>query len=584
MNLKSEIFDATTTRPRFSLWYFFKSYWKNSSKAGNIFLIIVMALTGILQVFSLVAFNYWTKFFFDALQTYETKKMLMLVISFFILTLVTSGAFALNNYFSGFFSLKWRIYLTNDIKTRWLNNSRYDRLQIQNHLDNPEQRISDDLNSLPQLTITIANQVFQSIITLAAFTYQLWSLSEIWVMKINDQVIHFSGIYLWVTLLNALFFNIMIFKFGHNLINLNYFNQKLTANFRYIMSLIREHSRKILLQEFANYHQEKTSADFASVVKNSLAILRLDRLISFIRQFCTGAAGVTAQLVALPAYFIGHLQVGYIMQVGSSSFMLTQALIVLVLAYESVAQLRASQLRTSELLDKLDRLPANEQPANPIMFHQKNGISLSNIKIFTPDNRELISLEKLYISANQKQLFLGKTGSGKSILLQTLVGHYLHFTGNLTLPTDFNYQYIPQDPFLPNEDLFTLLTIYSTKEIHHHKAIAALEKTGLLHLSDQLLTVGKIWQKLLSISEKQKLCLAQALLAQPAFLFIDNSDMFLDKENANCFTGCIQQLTSTTVIVSANSANYMDCFDNVHELSISSELIVENKYDIECEI
>ncbi|MBY0544116.1 MAG: hypothetical protein K2Q14_01035, partial [Gammaproteobacteria bacterium] len=331
MNRSPDISNTINDKPRFGLWYFFKSYWANTPRARNILLVVLMAATGALQIFSLVAINDWQNIFFDALQAYETSKVAMLVLAFVVISLIISGGFALNNYFAGLFSLKWRIHLTKQIKQQWLSHSHYDRLQQQANIDNPEQRISDDLNLLPQLTIIIANQVFQSVITLGAFSFQLWTLSKQWDIKLNGQMVHFPGIYLWATLFYSLFFNLVIFKFGHNLINLNYFNQKLTANFRYIMSLIREHSRKIVLQQFAPYHEEKTTADFSSIVKNSLAILRLDRLIAFVRQYCMNSAGMTIQLVALPAYFNNHLQIGYLMQTGGAAFYFINALAVLIL-------------------------------------------------------------------------------------------------------------------------------------------------------------------------------------------------------------------------------------------------------------
>lgn len=558
---------AAQKKSSFNLWHFFNLYWENSSKALNVFLIIAMAVTAALQVFSLMAINQWTNIFFDALQAYETSKIFLLVIAFIFITLIISSAYALNNYFVGLFSLKWRIHLTNHLKTLWLSNHNYDRLQKLALIDNPEQRISDDLNLMPQLTVTIANQVFQAVLSLIIFSYELWSLSKSWEIHIDGHIMHMPGIYLWATLIYAAIFNLLIFKLGHNLIKLNYFNQKLTANFRYIMSLIREHSQKIALQKFEFYHQDKTTADFAAVVKNSLAILRLDRLIQFIRQTSLNAGPIAVQLLALPAYFLNHLQIGYLMKVGGAAGFFLQGLLVLIVTYESIAQLRASQQRTSELADKLDQLEHLETSNKQITFLDNTAITLSETKIFTPDNRPLLTIRQMNFSQGQKFLLLGKTGIGKSTLLQTLVGQYHHFTGVLTLPTLFNYQYIPQDPFFPNETLLTLLTLNTDKTIDFSTARNALKTVGLSHLNEQLTTENILWQKLLSISEKQKLCLAQALISEPTFLFIDNSDMLADIENEKCFFECMQKLANTTVIVTTNNVKNANTFDHVIDMN-----------------
>jgi putative ATP-binding cassette transporter len=553
-------------KSKFGLWYFFKLYWRNTSRKLNIFLIIAMAITAAMQVFAFMAFNQWTNVFFDDLQSYETSKIIMLIITFIFITIATASALALNNYFIGLFSLKWRIHLTNHLKTQWLSNRHYDRLQKLALIDNPEQRISDDLNLMPQLAITIANQIFQAILSLIVFGCELWIFSRQWVMQIAGNSVHIPGIYLWSTLIYAIIFNVLIFTLGHNLIKLNYFNQKLTANFRYIMSLIREHSKKIALQKFEPYHQEKTTVDFAAVVTNSLAILRLDRLIQFIRNMCLYSGAIIIQLVALPAYFVNHLQIGYIMKVGGATAFFLQGLTVLITVYESIAQLRASQLRVSELAGNLDKLSSDEEVTKLITFHDNQAILLSKIKILTPDNRVLLSIDDLKVSTKKKYLFLGRTGIGKSTLLQTMVGQYAYFSGDLTLPATFDYQYIPQDAFLPNETLLTLLAIYSKRDISFNEANDTLTKVGLSHLSEYLTDEDKLWQKLLSISEKQKLCLAQALLKPPEYLFIDNSDMLSDKENEIYFAECMRQLSSTTVIVTANNATNTDIFDNVVDM------------------
>lgn len=549
------------SRSKFSLWYFFMLYWKNSSRTVNILLIVAMVVTSVLQVFSMLAFNGWQKHFFDSLQAYNHDKIIFLVFCFFIIAVFLTGAIALNNYLIGFFSLKWRKYLTEYIKQLWLSNRRYDQLQKSTQIDNPEQRISDDLGMMPQLAVTIVNQIFQAMLTLSMFGWELWSLSKQWGFKVNDHVFHIPGIYLWVMLIYAGFFNIMIFTLGHNLIKLNYFNQALTANFRYIMSLIREHSQQVFLQQLELHHKNKTDADFMKIIKNALGILRLDRIIQFFRAICMDSAFVILQVVALSAYFIYHLQIGYLMQVGSAGSMFNQGLIVLIIAYESIAQLRASHIRTSELAEKLFQLNQHIEVENKIIRADDLNIDISDLVIYTADNRVLFNISDMRFLYKKKYLLVGESGLGKSTLLQSVIGMHPYFKGRLTLPKSFNYIYVPQDVFIPSGILLDMLFLYKSEDTNIDLAIDVLAKLGLKELSDKLQIEGIDWQKLLSVSERQKICLAQALLAKPKFLFVDSCDMIFDEENEKRFCKVIQELPDTTIIVTANNIKSEKIFD-----------------------
>jgi ABC-type uncharacterized transport system fused permease/ATPase subunit len=85
----------------FYLWQLFKNYWNNTETLMNVLLVTVIALTGALQVGSLLALNEWNKLFFDAVQAYDTSTFYTLGISFIVIVLVISTAVALNNYFVG---------------------------------------------------------------------------------------------------------------------------------------------------------------------------------------------------------------------------------------------------------------------------------------------------------------------------------------------------------------------------------------------------------------------------------------------------------------------------------------------------
>lgn len=354
------------TKKTFHIWQLFKSYWQNSSTIVNLLLVIVIIFTGILQVCALLALNDWNKLFFNAIQMYDTSSFFRLSVYFAIVVLTISVSIASNNYFVGILSLKWRVYLTHSLKNAWLTEQRCSRLQQLTQIDNPEQRITDDLSLMPQLSLKIANNLFQAAITLIIFGYELWTLSAQWGMQYHGHMLAIPGIYLWGTLVYAAFFNMLVFKMGHKLIALNYLNQKLTATFRCMMTMIREHSQPIVLHKQEPYHQEATNKAFQGIVANTLAILRVDRLVQFIRQLSINSCSLFIFVIALPAYFAYHLQIGYLMQVNGAALFFIKGLSVLIDAYEDIAALRASEQRVTELVSTLESMGYDEAALTPV--------------------------------------------------------------------------------------------------------------------------------------------------------------------------------------------------------------------------
>lgn len=556
--------NTTSAKARYSLLYFMKLYWRNSNKTTLIFLILTLFVVSSIQVFSMVALNKWQNYFFDALQTYNANRLIHAFILFFVIALVFSIAVALISYLSGLISLKWRKQLTEHFSKAWLSQHNYHRLQANKKIDNPEQRISDDMANLPSLTVQIAVQVFQALLTLVSFSLILWKLSEQWAMNISGTLYHLPGVYFYSTIIYALIFNILIFTIGHKLINLNYTNQAFTANFRFNMSLVREHSDHVGLQKLEKYYSRKLSHNFSKIFFNSLSILKLDRWISFSRNIYMICTMPILLLIALPAYFVGHLSIGYIMQVGTAGASLNAAFAVLILAYENIAQLRAAHLRVSELESELTMLnKASHKQQKSILLQEEPVISLSNATLYSSEAQPLLTIGQLMLTPEKNHLIIGDNNPAKLALLRSLAGHHHDFTGNLQLPKDFDYSFIAQTIFLPDDKLLNILYLHNEEEPNIDLAADALTRVGLAHFVPEL-TQKKAWQKLLSTSEKQQLALAQAILKQPTYLFVDGTHLLNDDIVSTSFTKIIKEnFILTTVIVIANKVQEGDLFDEI---------------------
>ncbi len=86
----------------------------------------------------------------------------------------------------------------------WLTGRAYYLLQLEpTHVENPEQRIQDDIGLLANLSLDLVTGVLNAIVTLASFLVRLWTLSGILPLRFAGFTLAIPGYMVWVALLYA---------------------------------------------------------------------------------------------------------------------------------------------------------------------------------------------------------------------------------------------------------------------------------------------------------------------------------------------------------------------------------------------
>ena len=76
--------------------------------------------------------------------------------------------------------LLWRAWLTGTLIDRYLSNNTFYRLQANEKVDNPDERITEDVKSYTQTTLAFFLLSLNAVITSAAFLGVLWSITQGW--------------------------------------------------------------------------------------------------------------------------------------------------------------------------------------------------------------------------------------------------------------------------------------------------------------------------------------------------------------------------------------------------------------------
>lgn len=84
--------------------------------------------------------------------------------------------FVLRDYARETLSLRWRSWMTRYYIDRYLSNQTFYRIQSQSIIDNPDQRIVDDLSSFTGTALSFALTLFNAVIDLISFSNILFGI------------------------------------------------------------------------------------------------------------------------------------------------------------------------------------------------------------------------------------------------------------------------------------------------------------------------------------------------------------------------------------------------------------------------
>src|SRR5437868_15477051 len=100
--------DQLLRERRYTTWQLIKLYWKSEQKRYAYFAGTIILLMTLSMVAFDVIFSYWFNYFYNALQAYDKKMAVNLLMLFFVLAGLYIVLAVYRYYISQLFGLKWR--------------------------------------------------------------------------------------------------------------------------------------------------------------------------------------------------------------------------------------------------------------------------------------------------------------------------------------------------------------------------------------------------------------------------------------------------------------------------------------------
>lgn len=545
MNQNAEYSAANdTSRGQFfkKVWHLITPYWRSEEKGIAWLLLVVVIALVLFDVAVSVWVNSWYRDFYNSLQQKDLAAFTHLMLYFCGIAAVSILAAVYRLYLTQMLTIRWRTWLTEKHFARWLDHKNYYRLEQGGYTDNPDQRLSEDLNSFTSTTLSLVLGLISTVVSLVSFSVILWGVSgsiELFGMEI-------PGYMFWCALLYAGIGSWLAHLIGRRLIGLSNKQQRYEADLRFAMVRIRENAESIALYDGEANENRRLTSRFKLVWSNFWDIMGVQKRLKF---FTTGygqIAIIFPFVVAAPRYFAGKIELGELMQINSAFGSVQENFSWFIDAYVSLAGWRATSDR---LLAFRQAMTENEERHSAIKLNREgHELKLEQLSLDLVGDRQLLDHANAKITAGDHVMLSGRSGSGKSTLLRAMGGLWSDGSGTMDLPAG-RYLFLPQKPYLPIGTLREALSYPQPPDVYPAERFAqVLETCRLGHLVSRL-DESNHWQRMLSPGEQQRVAFARALLYAPDWLYLDEATSAMDEEDeAALYQALLDELPGVTLL------------------------------------
>lgn len=292
--------------------------------------------------------------------------------------------------------------------------------------------------------------------------------------------------------------------------------------------------------------EERIASDFEKINQENYKInLKLTKLWSY-SAFNMTSAFEYLTMAAILAYFgYGSISGAYIVPIGSLYLFvnyMSRFFNQVNQAMQRVGDLERARGAADHIFELLRETPGEETSGE--LEPVQGEIDFENIHFAYIEDETVLNGVSFHIPAGDSAAFVGHTGSGKSTIMNLLMGFYRPESGQIRLDGKALKDYpllslrrqmaiVLQDPYLFSGTLYSNIAL-GREDISLEDAEEALREVGgaplLARLKDGLLSEVREHGNGYSTGERQLISFARALAQNPRILVLDEATANIDSE------------------------------------------------------
>jgi len=533
-------------------WHLVRPYWLESKERGSArVLLAAVILLNLIMVYISYRITEWYNTFWNALQKYDAPAAWHQLLVFLILVVPYIVAAVYQIYLTQMLYIRWRRWMTEQYLDAWLGQATYYHMQVLGDgTDNPDQRITEDLATFTNQSLNLVVGIISSITTLVAFVAMLWGLSNQVALPWRGGKLVIPGYLVWAALVYAFFGTVIVAVVGRPLIQLNFNQERYTADFRFSLVRLRENSESIAVYGGESREREHFLRRFANVFSNYWKIMLRTRRLNWWASGYGQAAVIFPILVSMPAYFAKVIEIGTIMQISSAFGQVQGALSFIVNSYTDLASWHAVVDRLRFFQQSMARIDEIRRTEFKITRLSGEEFEVRGLDVRLPDGRVLVRDLSLALDRKGRLLIMGPSGSGKSTLIRSFAGIWPFGEGKVLFPSGQTALFLPQKPYLPLATLRdVLLYPYGDPATTDERIGEVLERSGMGSLGSAL-SESRPWPHILSLGEQQRLAFGRIFLQRPQWVFMDEATSALDEPAEGELYEMLHRVLPETAVVS----------------------------------
>lgn len=521
-----------------------KPYWSSKQNRNAWWLLALLILLLVGYTGSNVLFNKQSGEFASALAARDANRFWHAVLVFSGLLVVAVPVYSYYYYVRDKITIQWRQGMTEATLARYLEDHAFYRLAANPTIDNPDQRIAEDVRSFTSQSLSFFLLFASAAFELLAFSSVLWSISRLLVVILALYAA--AG-----TLVTA-------GVFSGKMITLYFERLKWEADFRFSLVRIRENAESIALYKGERQEQSQVQERFGRLFDNFIELIRWGLRLNTFTYSYRFTTLVLPSLIIAPRVLSGELEVGRVIQAEGAFSAVLGAVTVFVNNLEYLSSFAAGVRRLDTFIHGLERGKGADAKGRRIVTREGDDLRFEDFTLQTPNyERTLVKKLTARVLPGEGLLVTGESGCGKSSLLRAVAGLWDSGSGNLVRPALKDALFLPQNAYMILGSLRQQLC-YPSLERNVPEA-ALYDSLKRVNLPDLVERCGGFdaeldFEKVLSVGERQRLAFARVLLNRPRYVLLDEATSALDRENEAALYRFLTSSSTTIVSVSHHEA------------------------------